>query len=418
VNARFITAIVSMSVVIAAFGAVSVEAQVARVSGVVKDVDGKPIQGVMITATTPERESYKVTKKTNKKGKFIINHTELHTYVYTFVKEGYQTVQQQVRAIPGNVDAIEVVMPPPSGQASQMQSRMSGADRAILAFNEGVEAKQAGDLELAAKRFREAADLDPTMSQPYAALAGMAHQKGDYLAAAEAAELALERNPGDVLALQVRYDAYRLAGETEKAEEAAVALRASGVSGDAAARIFNEGVEAYRAKDIDTAAVKFEQALELDPSLDQVYGVLGGIYVSKGKFDDAKRIAAQALERDPQNAQALKVLYDVARRTKDEEGANAALAALVEVDPSWVTTGLYEHAIELYNNSDNTGAAAAFEKVLEADPDHARATYLLGMSLYNSGKPGEAKPYLTRFIEIAPDDPDVAIAKEMLKYIE
>ena len=382
------------------------------------DVDGEPIPGVEITVTTPERESFRATKTTKKKGKFIFNHTELHAYVYTFVKDGYQTVEQQVRAIPGTVQDLEIVMPPLGGQATRSQSTMADADRAILAFNEGVEAKNAGDLETAETRFREAAELDPTMSRPYAALARLAYERGDYASAAAEAERALEINPGETVALQVRYEAYRLAGDTEKAEEAAEALRKSGGATDAAARIFNEGVDAYRAKDQETAALKFEQALALNPDLEQAYGVLGGIYISQRKFEEAQRVAAQALERDPRNAQALKVQYDLARRLGDEEAAEAALTALVEADPSWVATGLFEHALDLYNANDIEAAATAFRKVLEADPDHARATYLLGLSLYNSGNTAEAKTYLARFIEMAPDDPDTAIAKEMLQFAQ
>lgn len=415
-KARVFSIIVTASVMISALAAVSAEAQVARVTGKIVDADGNPIPGVEITVTTAERESYKATKKSNKKGTFVVNHTELHNYVYTFVKKGYTTVQQQVRAIPGQIQNLEIVMPP-AGDA-QADAAMVGKNQAIEAFNEGVQAKQAGDLETAQQRFEEAAKLDPTMSQPYAAMAGLAHQRGDYEAAAKYAETALEKNPGDLLALQVRYDAYRLLGDTEKAAESAEALKQSGLADDAAARIFNEGVEAYRAKDMNTAAQKFELALALDQDLEQAYGVLGSIYVNQRQYDKAGDIAKRALERNPNNAQALKVQYDVARRTGDAEAADAALEALVRVDPSWVTTGLYEHALDLYNASDNEGAAAAFKKVLEADPDHARATYLLGMSLYNSGKPNEAKPYLERFIEMAPDDPDIEIAKEIVKYIE
>ena len=60
--------------------------------------------------------------------------------------------------------------------------------------------------------------------------------------------------------------------------------------------------------------------------------------------------------------------------------------------------------------------ALELEYVLKADPDLARAHYLLGMALYNSGRADEGRPHLERFIELAPEDPDVEIAKGLLSY--
>ena len=63
-------------------------------------------------------------------------------------------------------------------------------------------------------------------------------------------------------------------------------------------------------------------------------------------------------------------------------------------------------------------AAQALEKVLEVEPDHARAHYLLGVALFNTGQTGPASEHLRRFIELAPDDPDAVIAKDLLAYAE
>ena len=63
-------------------------------------------------------------------------------------------------------------------------------------------------------------------------------------------------------------------------------------------------------------------------------------------------------------------------------------------------------------------AVEAFERVLSADPAHARAHFWLGKSYHSAGDYEKGKEYLQKFIEMAPDDPEVPGAREMLSYLE
>jgi tetratricopeptide (TPR) repeat protein len=181
--------------------------------------------------------------------------------------------------------------------------------------------------------------------------------------------------------------------------------------------VFNDGVRAYREGNVAEAAEKFEEALALDPELVNGYVVLGSIALSQGDIERASELAATALVKDPTNVDALRVSYDAARALGDVQGAQQALLRLVEADPSWAATGLYDHGVDLYNNGEMVGAIGAFRQVLEAEPDDARAHYLLGMALYNTGDTAAAKEHLNRFLELAPDDPDAPIAREILSYM-
>jgi tetratricopeptide (TPR) repeat protein len=398
-------------------GTRGVDAQNERITGVVRDTAGKPIEGVTITVTTDAREDFSMTKSTNKKGKFIIVHMDVAlTYRYTFEKEGYQTFTHEVRPL-DVYDSLEFVMLTLE-QAGQVTAEpISGRARAVEKYNEGVVAKQGDDLDGAEELFREAVTIDPELVEGYVALASVAHERGDFAVAATEAERALELDPDSLLALQLRFDAYRQLGNEEKAAEAAEAMRAAGAGSEAAVVVFNDGVRAYREGNVAAAAEKFEEALALDPELVNGYVVLGSIALSQGDIERASELAATALVKDPTNVDALRVSYDAARALGDVEGAQQALVRLVEADPSWVATGLYDHGVDLYNNGEMVGAIAAFRKVLEAEPDDARAHYLLGMALYNTGDTAAAKQHLNRFLELAPDDPDAPIAREILSYM-
>ena len=392
-----------------------------RIAGKVEDQAGKPIEGVQVTATSPTMDDFKLEKTTNSKGKFVLVFTNAALpYVVELEKEGYKTLVTRINPVSGRTEMVEYVLLPAMSdeQAVAEKAALSGAGRAVLVYNEGVEAQRAGDLELAAKKYGEAARINPELAAAHTSLAGVAHMQGDYGTAAAEAEKALAIDPTDVRAMQLRFDAYRLAGNDAKAAEAAQMLRELGDVSETASLIFNEGAQAYNSGDISTAISKFQQAADLDPNLVQPRLALAKLLFAEGSLSEALARAEEVVTLQPDNAEALRIKYDSALRLGDPETAATALDALAASDPQWAATGLYQIAVELYNNGQTNEAAQALERVLQVEADHARAHYLLGVALFNTGQTGPASEHLRRFIELAPDDPDVAVAKDLLAYAE
>jgi tetratricopeptide (TPR) repeat protein len=416
-----IIAVFTCVVAVAAFASDAAAQAGGRISGKVQDQDGNPIEGVLVTAISPEIEMFKAEKTTNKKGKFVIAFADSGvSYVIELKKEGFKTLVMPVNPVAGQTRSVEYVLLPATGdeQAAAERAALTGAGRAIAVYNEGVEAQRAGDLEGAAKKFAEAATINPELAAAHTSMAAIAHMQGDYETCAAEAEKALAIDPQDTRAMQLRYDAYRLSGNEEKAKEAEKALKELGGLSETAIRIFNEGADAYNAGDIGGAISKFQQAADLDPTLVQARVVLAKLFYSQGNHAEALARAEEVMALEPDNVEVLRIAYDSARRLGNSEKAAAALDSLADVDPEWASTGLFELAVELFNAGQTLEAAQAFERVLKADPDNARAHYLLGVSLYNSGQTEGAATHLNRFIELAPDDPDAAIAKDLLKYAQ
>ena len=313
---------------------------------------------------------------------------------------------------------VDYVLPPATAdeQAAAEKAALSGAGRAVLVYNEGVEAQRTGDLETAAKKYQEAATINPELAAAHTSLAAVAHLQGDFPTAAAEAEMALAIDPTDVRAMQLRFDSYRQSGDTVKAEEAAKALQNAGGASETAAQIFNEGAEAYNSGDVAAAITKFQQAAALDPTLIQARLVLAKVLYSKGGLSDALTWAEEVLVLEPDNKEALQIAYDSALQLGQTEAASRALDQLVASDPQWATTGLFQQAVDLYNAGKTDEAVQALEKVLEVEPDHARAHYMIGVALFNTGETAAAADHLRRFIELAPDDPDATIAKDLLAY--
>ncbi len=292
---RIVVFLITLAIV--ALGVPEAAAQAARVSLVVKDVDGKPIDGVTITVTNPAKAADEIIKVTNKKGKVTITHLDsFPTYTYKFEKEGYQILTTQVHP-----------------------------------------------------DYTETSRLEFTLRPQKVEVAAGVQQKGDYAAAAAEAELALAINPSNEQALNLRYDAYRMLGDAEKTAAAAEALRQSDSISDAASRVFNEGLDAYRGGDTEAAAAKFRQAVEVDPELVHGYVMLASISLADGDPKQAEAMASKALEIDPNNTNALKIRYDAKRSLGDAAGARQALEAVIAADPQWAADDLFNHAVELYN---------------------------------------------------------------------
>ncbi len=405
-------------------------AQIARISGQVVDPGGQPVAGVTLTVTTPDSENFELVKTTNKKGGVTFSFARGDwQYEIRLEKEGYQTKAEVLPVQIGGYVKKQWILAPETAAAAPAggvaaggggggggRSGGGGGGKVMRTFNEGVEAQRMGDLDLAVAKYRRAAEMDPKLAAPHTALAVVASIREDWETAAAEAEAAIAVDPEDVRAMQIRFDAYRNLGQESKASEAAAALREVGDLDVAAARIFNEGVDAYKAGDVATAQSKFKQVVQLAPEMVAPYIALAQIGLAQGGPAEALAMAQSALEREPDNTRALEIAFEGARLVGDNEAAEQALDRLVELEPQWVTTTLFERAVKLFNDNQPEAAALELRSVLKVDPAHARANFVLGMSLLNSGHTDEGRGYLEKFIELAPDDPNAEIALGILSY--
>src|SRR5947208_1213800 len=82
----------------------------------------------------------------------------------------------------------------------------------------------------------------------------------------------------------------------------------------------------------------------------------------------------------------------------------------------------YNEGAEKARTGNLEDAAVFFEKVVQiapADPKFAKAHYVLGLTYAkDDAKKAQAKEQLNAFLQLAPNDPDAATAKEMLAYLK
>jgi tetratricopeptide (TPR) repeat protein len=186
----------------------------------------------------------------------------------------------------------------------------------------------------------------------------------------------------------------------------------------AAPDVFNEGNAAAREGDYALAKEKYRQALMLDSGLVPAHAALATVLLLENSYAEAAEAAEAALALEPTNEKMLALRYQALSALGDKEKTKEALAALEAADPKVAATDLFNRGVVAFDAGRMQDATEALEQALAADPEYFKAHYYLGLCHVNTGNPALAKEHLTAFIEMAPEDPDAAAARDMLSYLE
>lgn len=381
---------------------------------VVDDASGAALAGVKIAVTSPEFK-FRLDYTTDALGKFTATVLDAtRKYQVRLEKEGYQPYEGPMPfELLGN-KRMTFAMVKAVAAPEKPKPEESTSNQAILAYNEGVVALKANDFATAAAKFEQAMTLDPKLPQaPAAALEAYLSLK-KYPEALTAADKVLALEPANVRGLSARFDVYQAMGEKEKARAALEALIQAAPGRETAIRVFNLGAEASRSGHGEEAIQYLKRAAEVDPKLAPAYSALASIYLSKRDWKNALEQSEKLLAVEPDNLEGLSARFEALKGLGDKAKAKEAEAAMKSARTDQSPTALFNQGVTLFNANNIAEAKNVFEKVLEAEPQRAKAHYMLGLCYVNLGDGAHAKEHLQKFLELAPNDPDAATAKEML----
>jgi len=410
-----------LAVLLLAFPGLTSAARKGRLIGKVVDPEGQPIRGVRVTTTAAEIPELREVDTTDEKGLFKVDFPRLNIeYLYEMEKAGHVTIKiSQNWTVEGTERHSFTMLPAQAPTLGELPPALQAvANPATLAFNAGARAFQSQDYDTALAKFQEATERDPSLRPAWVALSATHLEQRRYQQAAEAAEKAIALGATDEAVLKTRWEAYRQLGDEAKATKAREDLERTGHLGEEAKRIYNEGVALSRFKEDAAAFEKYQEALELDPNFEPA---LLGLAASGLALDRAPAAAAAAetlLKMNPENPEALKLRYNAALKLRDEAKLIEALLGLAAVDATTARDGLFTLANAAFDRDDMAKAKEGFGLVLKLDPSHARSHYSLGLVLMRQGAKQEAKAELERFLELAPNDPNAAMARDALKYLK
>ena len=399
----------------------SVEAQAyGRVTVLVKSDKGEPLPGVKVTVTSDQLERFREESETNKKGKAIFSFTDAtKVYQFHFAYQDYQPANMPIKPeIRGSITR-EVILS--EGQVvtakeggEETRTIYSPAERV---FNEGVLALQGGDMATAKGKFVEALSKNSKMALAHSALAGVYLEEGNHQEALTSVNAFLEAEPDNPRGLRMLYEAHKGLGNKDQADDALSRLTKLDKGGDTAAMVYNEGVAAIKVGDYASAKRSFVAALEIEPNLEAAIGAMAVIYFQEKNFQEAATMAERHLLIKPESNRSLRIRWDAYRELGDEEKTKLALADLAAADPTVLIAEFYNKGNELFDTGDIPAAKQQFESILGIDADHPRAHYRLGVCHASAQENADAKEHLQKFIELAPDDPEAQVAKEMIGYL-
>ena len=269
-----------------------------RIIVTITDDGGAPVEGAKVVLTRAGT-GYKLEKASDKKGQamlLVLDATQ--EYQIHIEKGGYGPFDGPAKPKVGDTLRLSYTLPKVAAPAAaDAPKELSGADQAIVAYNEAVTALRGGNVAGALPSLEKAASLNPQLPEAQMALADVYLDLKRYGDALAAADRLLVLKPGDAQGLRARYDALKGAGDNEKAREALDALFAADPKNpETAVRYFNEGAERARSGSLEEASKFFERTVEIaptDPKFAKAHYVLG---LSYAKDDTKKEAAKQHLQ--------------------------------------------------------------------------------------------------------------------------
>lgn len=197
--------------------------------------------------------------------------------------------------------------------------------------------------------------------------------------------------------------------ETSGGQAAAAAPSKS----DEAKLAYNAGVEALNGGDKAGAEAKFLEATQKDPDLPQAWQALTSLSFQKKDWAKTLEYGQKAVDLDPEMTAVYGMLAVAAGNAGDKKAAAEWQAKYAEANPD-TPDALYNKGIDAYNKKKLQDAESFLTKAVEAKPDFALAHFWLGMTSFQLSKKPAAREHLQKYLEIEPEGAEAATAKEIL----
>lgn len=173
----------------------------------------------------------------------------------------------------------------------------------------------------------------------------------------------------------------------------------------AVVNLYNEGAALYNEGDVAGAIAKFEQAVELAPAFVPALRLLGDLYASQGRSEDALRVADTLLGLDAADAAAGLLRYDALLALgRAEEAAQTLDGLRGAADPAEVGKRLFNAAVATQRAGDDATALARFRQAVELDPKLAEAWAAIAAIELSDKRPQQAIEAASQVLAVRPGD--------------
>ena len=236
-------------------------------------------------------------------------------YHFKFEKDGYVTYEVDKKIPIGDIGTVDAKLTNKTEAQAKAQAaaapKVSSNEKAVISFNSGVEALQAGDKPAAEAKFLEAVKTNPDLPAGWQALAQLAYEKKDWAKTIEYGQKATDLDPSLTGLYQMMADAARQMGDKAKAAEFSAAF--ADANPDSPEILYNKGVEAYNKGKMKDAEATLEKAVDAKPDFANAHYLLGMACFNQNKKGAGEGALREVPRARPQREGSL-----------DGEGAAAA----------------------------------------------------------------------------------------------
>ena len=150
----------------------------------------------------------------------------------------------------------------------------------------------------------------------------------------------------------------------------------------------------WKQDEFDTAIIDYTDAIELDPEYAEAYNYRGIAYLSNGDFDNAIADYTEAVELDPEFTDAYKDRATAYFASSDFDNAITDYTKAIQLDPDDINTYNYR-GLARFGNSEVDKAIDDFSRAIQLKPNSADAYYNRGIIQLSLQNWEEAKTDLT-----------------------
>jgi tetratricopeptide (TPR) repeat protein len=293
-NGRRPWLVVCVAVIAVAMAIPAAAQSTGMVRGVVKDMQGQPVENAKVTIEA-EGTNRKFETKSNKKGEFIQIGLPSGRYKVSAEKDKVVSNEAPASVSVSRPAEVNLILGAAAAAAAGKEAAAKTAELKKV-FEEGVAASKAGNYDEAIAKFKAAADLNPSCYDCFYNMAYSASQKKDYDAAEASYKKAIEIKADYAEAysgLANVYNATRKFDEAAKASAKATELMGAAGGGAAAGgggnadALFNQGVILWNGGKVAEAKQQFEAAIKANPAHAEAHYQLGMALVNEGNLAGA-----------------------------------------------------------------------------------------------------------------------------------
>jgi tetratricopeptide (TPR) repeat protein len=271
-------------------------------------------------------------------------------------------------------------------------------DDAVFHLELGNAFAAAGRYEEASARYQRATDLDPECAGCYHRWWSALKEEGDYDAALEKLEKAIELRPREYPYLCDLGETYYLSGDEEQAADA---YRQAAPASPA--YVYNRWGDAfYNQERYDEARTRYQQAIELAPTESLYHSNLGWADLKLEEYDQAVDAFQRAVTLSPNSQVDQANLGEAYYQMGEYDLALAAFERAVMLAPGYARAH-NQWGDVLYDQAQYREAAQKYQEAIELLPDTALYHSNLGWAYYQMEEYDLASAALQHAVELDPD---------------